>query len=216
MSVLIPTIRSVVREELAACQPLALGVVTQVFSNEGGSGDSNLEVNLRLRGSALELQRVPLTVPRRGLSMAPREGDLAVVSFVGGDIHGAIVLGLLYDEQTAPPDAGPEEIVYEVPDDQSGDTRRLELKLPNGNKLTLLDGKLSIEMGSTTVTVEADGAISLEAGGDLTLKSGGKITLEATTDLTLKGVNVSCEAQAAAKLKGASVGIAGMTNFSAS
>ena len=37
---------------------------TQVYTNEGGSGAPNLEVNLRLHGSELELQRVPVAAGR--------------------------------------------------------------------------------------------------------------------------------------------------------
>jgi len=214
VSAVVPVLRAIVRDELAAQRGCSLGVVTQVFTNEGGSGDHNLALNVRLRGSAVELQHVPLAVGRLGLSLAPRVGDLVVIAHVDGDLNGAVALGFLYDEQNRPPDAKPDEIVYKVPDDEKSGVRRLELELPSGNKLTLEDTKLVVTMGSTKVTVEADGAITLEAGGDVNLKAQGAINIEATGAATLKGSSVTVEGQSAAKLKGATTTIAGNTNFS--
>lgn len=216
MSAVVPTLQAIVRQELASTFSLALGIVTQSFTNEGGSGDSNLAVNLRLRGSALELQRVPVAVGRLGLSLAPRVGDLAVIGFVEGDVDGPVVLGFLYDEQVRPPDATPTEVVYEVPDDEASGTRRAELGLPNGNKLTVEDEVVTVTMGGTTMTIEADGAIKLEASGDIVLKAGGAVSIEASGAATVKGMSVAVEAQTEAKVKGATTSIAGMTSFSAS
>jgi phage baseplate assembly protein gpV len=215
MTVLVPAVQAVVRDELAGLRTTELGIVTQAFTNEGGSGDNNLEVNVRLRGSALELQRVPVAVGRLGLSAVPRAGDLAVLVFAGGDINAAICLGFLYDEQVRPPDAKAAELVYVVPDDANDDDRRLHLELAGGNTLTVQDKKVTVTMGGTTLTIEADGAIALEAAGDITLNAQGKIALEAQQEASVKGMSVKLEGQSEAKLKGATVGIAGMTSFSA-
>ena len=215
MSGIVPALQAVVRDELATQRSAELGIVTQVYTNEGGSGDTNLAVNLRVRGSALELQHVPVAVGRLGLSSVPRVDDLAVVVFVGGDLNSPVVIGFLYDEQTRPPDGKATEIVYKVPDDAADDDRRIEVELPSGNKLTLQDKKLTVTMGGTTLTVEADGAITLDAAGDLKLKAGGAVKIEAGTDATFKaGTSVTVEGAAEAKLKGATTTIAGMTSFS--
>jgi phage baseplate assembly protein gpV len=214
MSAIVPALQAVVRDELAGLRTVELGVVTQVYSNEGGSGDTNVAVNLRVRGSALELQHVPVAVGRLGLSSVPRAGDLAVVAFVAGDLNGPVVLGFLYDEQTRPPDAKATEIVYAVPDDAADDDRRLEVQLPSGNTLTVQDKKLTVSMGGTTLTVEADGAITLEAAGDITLKAQGAVNVEAGGAASVKGLSVSVEAQTEAKLKGTTATIAGLTSFS--
>ena len=212
---IVPALQAVVRDELATQRGAELGIVTQVYTNEGGSGDTNLAVNLRVRGSALELQHVPVAVGRLGLSAVPRVGDLAVVVFVGGDLNGPVVLGFLYDEQTRPPDGKASELVYKVPDDAADDDRRIEVQLPSGNTLTLQDKKLTVTMGGTTLTVEADGAITLDAAGDLKLKAGGAVSIEAGTDAKLKaGTSVTVEGASEAKLKGATTTIAGMTSFS--
>jgi uncharacterized protein involved in type VI secretion and phage assembly len=216
MSALVPVLRAIVRDELAAQRGCALGVVTAVYTNEGGSGDNNLALDVRLRGSAVQLQRVPLAVQRLGLSLAPRVGDLVVLSYVDGDLNAPVALGFLYDEQNRPPDAKVDEILYKIPEDEKSGVRRIEVELPNGSKLTLEDTKLVVTMGSTKVTVEADGAITLEAGGDVNLKAQGAINIEATGEAKLKGSSVTVEGQGSAKLKGATTTIAGTTNFSPS
>jgi hypothetical protein len=224
VSVVMPVLRAVVRDELADVQPLALGAVTSVVSNSDGSGAHNVEVNVRLHGSALELQRVPVVTGRIGLSAAPRVGDTAVVAFVGGDLNGPVVLGSLYDDQQHPPKGEVDEIVYEVPDDGSS-SRRVEIVLANGNRVSLLDDNVTITMGGTKLDVAADGAVTVEAATDLVLKAkgdvkveaGGNVELKANTNATLKaGANATVEGSAAAKLKGATTTIAGNTSFSPS
>jgi uncharacterized protein involved in type VI secretion and phage assembly len=222
VSAIVPALQAIVRDELDAVRAIELGIVTKVFTNEGGSGDTNLAVHVRLRGSALELQYVPVAVGRLGLSLAPRLGDVALLGFVGGDVNGAVVIGFLYDEQTRPPDGKATELVYKVPDDAREGDRLLALELPSGNKLTVEDKKVSVAMGGTTLTLEADGAVTIEAGGDLSLQAKGDLKLkgqgvaiEATAAATLKGASVAVEGQADAKLKGATTTIAGVTSFSA-
>jgi phage baseplate assembly protein gpV len=215
MSSIVPALQAVVRDELHSLFTIDLGIVTQVYTNEGGSGDNNLAVSARMRGSALELQHIPVAVGRLGVSLSPRVGDLAVVGFISGDVNSPVVIGFLYDEQTRPPDAKATELVYVVPDDADEDARRVEVQLPSGNKLTLQDKKLTVTMGGTTLTLEADGAITLEAGGDISLKAQGAISIEAQTDLKVKaGTSASVEGGTEAKLKGATTTIAGMTSFS--
>ena len=209
MNRIVPAIRAVVRDELEGQRGIELGTVTDVQTNEGASGDHTLQVNVRLRGSALELQRVPVAVGRLGASLAPRVGDLAVLACVGGDLNAAVVLGFLYDDQTQPPDAKPTEIVYVVPDDADDDARRLHVELPGGNTVTVKDKAVEVVMGSTRLKIEADGAITLEAGGDITLKAQGAVSIEGSTGATLKGATVSVEGQGSATLKGGSVSIAG-------
>lgn len=213
---LVPVMRAVVRDELAERRGIALGVVTGVYTNDGGSGDHAISANVRLRGSGLELQVVPVACGRLGLSCPPRTGDLAVVAFIEGDINSAVVLGFLYDNQTLPPDAGSDEVVYAVPEDEQSGVRRLSVQLPNGNELTVEDKLVTIKMGATSLKIEADGAVTLEAAGDLTLKSKGAVSIQATGAATLKGASVSVEGSSTAKLKGAMTSIAGVTSFEAS
>ncbi|MEY4748467.1 MAG: hypothetical protein RIQ60_681 [Pseudomonadota bacterium] len=213
VSRIVPAIRAVVRDELDAYRGLELGVVTQVYSNDGGSGEHHLAVNVRLNASALELQQVPVAAARIGLSLLPRVGDLVVVGFIGGDIDHALVMSVLHDADNPPPDAKPAEIVYAVPDDADDAARRLHLALPGGHTLTLKDGSLEIALGSSKVSIAADGAITIEAGGDLTLKAAGALSLEGGSGATLKAPTVTVQGDGSATLKGGSVSIAGTTSF---
>ena len=223
MSLVIPVLRSVVRDELADVRPLSLGIVTDVVTNSDGSGAHNVEINARLHGSDLELQRVPVMAGRIGLSVAPREGDTAVLAFLDGELAGAIALGFLHDDQTHPPKADPADLVYEVRDDSSS-AKRLELRLVGGNTVTVQDSTLSVVMGGTTVTVESDGAVTIESATDISFKAKGNVSIEAGGNLDLKAsanatlkasANATVEGTATAKLKGASTTIAGLTSFSA-
>jgi phage baseplate assembly protein gpV len=223
MTSVVPVLQAIVRHEMTAARGLAIGSVTTATTNEGGAGDHNLEVNVRLHGSDLELQRVPVTVGRLGMSAAPRVGDLALIGFVEGDINGGVVMGFLYDHQNHPPDAKVDDVVYQVPDDASG-ALRCQMRLPNGNTVTVVDDKVTVKMGATSLIVESDGNITLDAAGDVVLSAGGNISIkagkdvdiEAGTNLTAKAsASASLESGAAAKVKGATTTIAGVTSFSA-
>jgi phage baseplate assembly protein gpV len=210
-----PVLQAIVRDELARTETIGLGVVTSTATDEAGDGAHRIDVNVRLRGSALELQRVPVAVGRRGVSAAPLVGDLVVLGFVGGSVDGAVVLGSIYDEQIQPPKAGPTELVYEVPDDADDAARRVELKLPNGNTVTVNDAKIVIKLGSTSVTIDADGGLTVESSsGDITLK-GSNVAIEAQSKLSLKGATASLEGSGQASVKASMISIAGTTSFSA-
>lgn len=222
MSVVMPLLRAVVRDELVGVQPLALAAVTAVDTNADGNGARNVEINAQLHGSELELQRVPVAAGRVGLSAAPRVGDTAVIAFVGGDLNGPVALGFLHDDQRHPPKAAPDEIVYEVPDDAAG-VRRVEVITASGNTVTINDDSVKIIMGATTLEVVADGAVTIESATDITLSAQGNVKVEAgknlelvaQTNATLKaGANATVQGTAQAALKGAATSIAGQTSFS--
>ena len=203
-------------------QQLALASVTAADTNADGSGARNVEVNAKLHGSDLELQRVPVATGRIGLSAAPRVGDTVVIAFVGGDLNGPVVIGSLYDDQRHPPKAAPDEIVYEVPDDAAG-VRRVEVTTASGNQVTIEDDTLKVVMGATTMEIAADGAVTIEcatdlvidAQGDVTIKAGKNLEMEASINATMKGsAKATVEASGQATLKGAMTSIAGQTSFS--
>jgi phage gp45-like len=221
MSVVMPVFRAVVRDELSGRQPLALAAVTAVETNADGQGAHNVEVNAQLHGSDLELQRVPVACGRIGLSAAPRDGDTVVVAFVGGDLNGPVAIASLHDDQRHPPKAGPDEVVYEVPDDAAG-VRRVEVITASGNTVTINDDSVKIVMGGTTIEVVADGAVAIESATDITLKASGDVTIEAGGNLDLKAsknatvkgdVNATLEASSQATLKGSTTSVKGQTSF---
>ena len=215
MSPFVEVMSEVARRELAAHRSLSLGIVTESRTNDGGQGKHHLDCDVRVHGSGLTLRRVPVAVARPGLSAAPRVGDLVVLGFLEGDVNGPILLGTLHGADTSPPDAKPDEVVYEVPDDPS-EVRRLELRLPNGNLVTIKDDTLVIDMDGTRVVVESGGAITLESASDVSIKAQGSLTLEAQRSVTIKaGSSATVEAGTSATLRGSTTTIAGTTSFTA-
>lgn len=224
-------IQAVVRDQLRSFKTAELGIVTQVYSHESASDKNNYECDVRLRDSGLELKRVPVAMPRVGLAAIPNQDDLVLVQFLHGDIHAAVIIGRLYNDQDRPPEAKPHEWVYISPDPAENDIRRLYLELPNGNKLLLDDDKLVIEMGKTKLTVNNNGDIAINSNakltidtkGDASVKVNGNLELNATGDVRVEGTNVSLkgkanatlEGSAATTVKGTSVKVAGKIDFSA-
>jgi hypothetical protein len=220
VSELIDILRVVVREELAHIRAPELAIVVGVYANDADG--NNHQVDVRLRGSNVELQRVPVTVPRYGVSMLPRIADLVLVAFVGGALNAPVMIGVVYDENTQPPEAAPGELVYTVPDE--GGERHVHLELPSGMTCTVDDTALKIAAGGTELTLEQDGDVTIKAGGnlglnaqgDVTVEAGGALNLKAGTEATIEGLSVTAQGSAETKVKGATVGIAGIVQFSAS
>lgn len=220
---LVSTLRAIVRHELEALRLPELGVVTEVFPGSSG-GDGNHQVNVRLQGSGLEVQRAAVAVGRLGLSALPRVGELVVVAFLGGDLNAAVVLGSVYDDQIHPPEAEPLEVVYQPPDEEESGVRRFHLELPGGLLVTAEDESVLVQAGDTEVRIERDGDVKVKAKGNVSVETDGDIELSATGDLKLsaqgnvsiKGASAALEGQGDAKVKAPSVSLAGNTQFSPS
>ena len=240
MTELMATLRAIVRQELARMRMPELGIVTQVHVHDGEDSPGNHQVNVRLRSSGVELQRVAVATSRLGLSALPNENDLVLVNFVGGDLNLPVVVGCVYDDQAHPPVAQLHEVVYQPPDDEDSAARRIHIELPSGCTLTVQDEAVTVTMGETEVVVNKDGDVSvsakgkvsiasqdnveveaqgdvkLTAQGNLELKASGDLKMEATGNASLKGMATTVEGQSEAKVKGPSVSLAGNTQFSPS
>jgi phage baseplate assembly protein gpV len=230
--------QGIVRSELRKLRFPELAVVTRLLEHASDSDEHNYACDVKLRNTGLELPAVPIATGRIGHSALPNENDLVLVEFLAGDLHGAVITGRLYNEEDRPPVAAAREWVYESPDDAESGVRRVFVKLPNDNVLTVDDDQVVLECGGTTVTIEnggnvsiegakdislkADGAISLESGGDMTLSAGGKLEMKAQADSNWEGLNLTAKSQASAKLeggamttiKGPMIALAGLTDFS--
>lgn len=231
MSDAVSLIQAIVRDELRAFNVAELGVVTAVYPHAAAGDKNNYACDVRLRDSALELKRVPVTTGRVGAVAIPNAGDVVLVQFLHGDIHSAVVSGRLYNDQDRPPQAAAREFVYVSPDGAESGVRRLHLQFPNGNTLTLDDDKLVLAMGRTTITVNHDGDVALssaanltvETSGDASIKAQGDFALSAAGDVTIEGMSVSIKGQtdatlqatAGATVKGATVKVAGQIDFAA-
>jgi len=223
VSDMMAVLRAVVRDELARRSGPQLGVVTSVFPHESGSSDGNHQVNVKLRDSAVELQRVPVVVGRLGLSILPKVDELVLVVFVNSDFNAPVVVGSLYDESVQPPQAKAEELVYMPTDPDDSSIRRLHVELANGSLITLDDDKLTIELGGTEVVIQKDGDVSVKCAGKLAVKTDADATFEASGNIELKaqgnvtisaGASLMVEGQAAAKVKAPAVTLAGNIQFS--
>lgn len=230
MSTLIDTLRAIIQQEMDARRQPELGIVLDVFPGDGSAG--NHQADVRLRESGLTLRRVPVTVPRPGLSLLPRVNDPVVVVFLGGDIGQPVVVGSIYSADLQPPEAGPLEGVYVPPDAEERGVRRMHLETPSGGTVTLDDETLTIALGGTEMVIEQDGAVKIQAAsiafkadGDITFEAGSNIEIKATKDVKIEsqmnieakaGVGATLEGAATTKVKGAALTIAGLTQFSAS
>jgi uncharacterized protein involved in type VI secretion and phage assembly len=228
---MVQVIRAIVRDQLLALRTLDLGVVTGLHSHESGSDNDNYACDLKLRDSGLELKKVPVSTGRIGAVAMPNKDDVVMVQFVNGDLQSPVITGRLHNDADRPPVAKPGECVYVSPDDPKSGIRRVYFEFPNGNKFTLDDDKLLLEMGSSTITVNHDGDIEISSAGNLKISTQGDATVEASGDLALKasgdlkleGTNVSVKAQAnatvegtaGATVKGATVKVAGQISFGA-
>lgn len=193
MSDMVDIIRAIVRDELARRRAPELGLVTAVQSRESDSSDNNHQVNVRLRASGVELQRVPVAAARLGLSLLPKVDDLVLVVFANDDINSPVVVGSVYDEQVQPPVAKPEELVYMPTDADDSAIRRLHIELANGCAISFLDDHLTVKLGATELTINQDGDVLIKSAAKVDFKSDGDITINAGGKLTLKAPTIAME-----------------------
>jgi phage baseplate assembly protein gpV len=160
----IALIKAVVRDQLRGFRTAELGVVTSVHSHENGGDNNNYECDVRLRDSGLELKRIPVGTQRVGSVAIPNKDDLVLIQFLNGDVHAALIVSRLHNDKDRSPEAKAREFVYVSPDAAESGVRRTYLEFPNGNKITLDDDKLLIEMGQSTMTINNSGDIEINSG----------------------------------------------------
>lgn len=140
---------------------------------------------------------------KRGLIVLPEVGDEVLVGFDRGDLRRPYVLGGLYNGKDKP-DLGS----YSLLDGgkRSVDVRRFVSR--KGHSITICDadGKESVSISSKDgkLLVEldmADNKIRISSAGQVEVKAGTDATIEATGKLTLKGSQISVEAQASLEAK---------------
>jgi phage baseplate assembly protein gpV len=163
---------------------IAIAIVT------GRMGDGTYELRYLSMGanapSAPARMMMPSAGSKRGVYWMPEAGDEVVVAFEGSDSNSPIILGALYNSNSAPPDqAKPSNdnnvrtIVsrsgHEITLDDSAGAGKVTLKTNGGRTVTLDDtppGKISMSTPSG-VSIELD-----DATGTLTLKAPLGIVLE--------------------------------------
>jgi len=220
----VQTIRRIARHEIDQRPGVGLGVVKSVHGNDGV--EKRYACTVVLRDTGLVLPKVPIATGLIGTAALPRENDLVVVLFVGGDLHGPVVIGRLFSDNVAPPEHGPGELVTVLPGDELAPEKRIELRVaaPGDGSRALrltLEGpvKVELEVDNDGVRVRAqdallrltqtgasDGRAELSVGGSkITLTQDGDVTIEASGTLTLKGAKVNISGDASVKVAGTSI-----------
>lgn len=219
----VQTIRSIARHEIEQRWTSAFALVKSV---QGANGVKKYSCTVELRETGIVLPEVPIATGVIGAVSLPRENDLVLVAFPGGDLHGAVVLGRLYTEAVSPPTHGEGELVMVLPGDEESTDKRLELRITTpgdgSRKLTLtLDGSVKVELAiddegiqlkaqdtqfSLKQTGSSDGKAELKAGDcKLIMDQGGDVSIEATGTLKLKASKIELSGDASIKIAGQTV-----------
>ena len=215
---LVELIRAIVRAEQQRLHVAELAVVTKTWPHASGSDKNTYACDVKLRDGWLELRAVPVATQRIGQVAMPNVDDLVLLNFIGGDVHGAVIVARLYNDVDRPPEAKDQEWAYVSVDDAQSGVRRAHFEFPNGNQATLDDDQLVVALGGAKVTIKhdgdveitspghvtvsADGNLSLTAGGKVAIEAGSSLSLKAATGATLEGLTALVKAQTSADLKG--------------
>lgn len=219
------TIRSIARHEAQQRWISALGLVKSV---QGAGSPGKYSCTVELRETGIVLPEVPIATGVIGAVCLPRENDLVVVLFPGGDLHGAVIAGRLYNEEVGPPEHNQGEFVAVLPGDEDSADKRLELRVntpgDGTRKLTLtLDGSVKVELdiadGGIRLQVQdtqftlmqtgsSDGKAELKVGDStVTMDQGGDVKIEAKGTLTLKASKIELNGDMSIKIAGQTVDI---------
>ncbi len=151
-----------------------------------------------------------------GSFFLPEIDDEVLVAFLGGSIERPIVIGSLWNKEHTPPSANEDgennvrviksrsghELVF---NDKEGE-QKVEIKHSNGHKITLSNG-VKVESSGTMIELDEDSNITIESDMDVTVKSGKNIVIEGGMEISMKGSNITIEADAILTLKGSIVNI---------
>lgn len=116
-----------------------------------------------------------LAGPQLGMFFHPEVGDEALLAFEMDDVNRPYILGFLWNGDNTPPTDTPSQRMIQT---------------VAGHKLVFDDTS-----GSEQVTIE-------DSHGNTIVMSADGIKIESQTDITIKGVNVTIEAQAQLTAKG--------------
>lgn len=222
---LVNTISQIARHEAAQQCYASLGVVKSVY---GTNGDKYYACSVELRDSGIVLPKVPIATGLIGTVALPREQDLVVIVFAGGDLHNPVVVGRLYSEDVDPPEHGPAEFAALLPGDETSAEKRLDFRIKTPGDGTraislVLDGtvKITADIDNEGVRIStgdvkfnlkqtsaSDGQAELKIGDSKVLiEQNGNITIEAGGTLTLKGAKVEVSGDSSVKIAGTKVDI---------
>jgi len=216
---MVSTVRQIARHEIAQQLAPVLGVVGSVFPDE-------YSCTVTLRETGVVLPHVPIATGLTGAAGLPRQNDLVLVAFLGGDAHAPVVLGRLYNEQVKPPDNAPGRFVASLPGDADASSALvLDVKTPDDGShtmtLTLNGGDVTVKLtiDDTGFVLDAPKASLKLTGGDdalaelavgdakVSIASSGDVTITTSGTLKLKGNQVEIDADSGLKLGGQTIDV---------
>lgn len=224
MQQIVHTMRQIARHEVAQHWHAALAVVKTLHATD--AANQLYACTVQLRETGLVLPKVPIATQGIGIASLPREGDLVVVAFIGGDLHAPCVIGRLYNESVKPPENAPGEWVTVLPGNESDATKRLELrvKTPGDGSRAVhmqLSGSVAIEIivddGSIQLNAQnatfkltqssaSDAKAELKVGDSkITMEQGGDVSIEASGTLKLKAAKIEISGDATVKVSGQTI-----------
>lgn len=140
---------------------------------------------------------------KRGVFCFPEIDDEVVIGFVDQNPNNPIVLGSLYSNKMASPQALSDDnnvkgiyLKSGIKMEVNEEDKIVTVETPGKNKLVLNDKDGKLEIG------DANGNQIVMDNQGIVIKSAGKISIEATSDMELKGVNLKMEASASYKASG--------------
>jgi uncharacterized protein involved in type VI secretion and phage assembly len=218
---LVQTIQQIARHEVEQQAAPQLAVVQSVH------GSNDYSCTVQLRDSGIVLPKVPVATQVIGHASLPRENDLVLVAFAGGDLHAPVIIGRLYDDEVRPPKNAAGEHVTVLPGDETEATKSLELRVKTPGdgtrslvltlagdsvniKLTIDDGSIKLEAQDTSLVLtqsgSSDGKAELKAGDNkVTIEESGNISVECSQKLTLKAADIEIKADNSVKISGTTV-----------
>ncbi|MDB6062019.1 MAG: hypothetical protein JWM78_2122 [Verrucomicrobiaceae bacterium] len=224
MQQIVQTIRQIARHEVEQHWHPCLAVVKTLHTTD----DSNqlYACTVQLRETGLVLPKVPIATSVTGAAALPRENDLVIVLFLGGDAHAPVVIGRLYNEIVAPPNNKPGEWVTVLPGDETGIDKRVELRVNtpgDGSRdiqlklggdveiaININDGGIELKAQDTTFKLtqssSSDGKAELKVGdSSVIVEQGGDIKIEASGTLTLKANKIEISGDTSVKVAGQTI-----------
>jgi Rhs element Vgr protein len=154
-----------------------------------------------------------------GAFFIPEIGDEVVLGYLNNDPAHPVILGSLYSPKNPPPEppAAENNIKKIVTRSKlelefEEEKKHILLKTPGGNEVILSDEdqgiKLTDQTGNTVeltpsgIRLDSPKDITLNATGNIKLSATQAVDIEATTDATVKGLNVTAEADIGLTAKG--------------
>lgn len=194
----------------------AIARVTEVHTSSLPADDHAVSVELRDSGALVP--RVPVAVGALGFVATPAVGDVVVIVFADGDLHGGVVVGRLYHRDLSPPGHADGQLVLQLPPGSSSpavdllaDPATPELTLRVGDTTVAITGRTAtIAIGDAEVVVDgnAPGEVAVSAGeASIVLGASGGITIEAATTLELKAAEITIEGSGRVGISGGIVEI---------